>query len=84
MANLGSEISRALKWKNKNDQLFWSALKRGDKLWFLTIEAQRNQPNRLREIFRAKECWYDFILGDNLYGSTNKSTMKYFDAFANV
>lgn len=81
MANVGSEVERAIKWKNKNkperSQLaFFRALELMD----FTI-ADNNNKRRLGELCRTREALVDYFFADNQYKSTDATWQKYFRAF---
>ncbi|MDP2951157.1 MAG: hypothetical protein Q8N55_02110 [bacterium] len=82
MANIGSEVERAIKWKNKNSkedsQL---SLYRALELIDLTISDPKNR-KRLFEIVRGREFLLDYFLGKNQYGYTDKAWQDYFYNFA--
>ena len=82
--NIGSEISRAIRWSTKNPETAQAALYRGLELFDLMLDDPRHRGSvaRLREIARAREVVVDFIAGANEYGSTGPSLQKYFDQFA--
>ena len=82
MLNIGSEISRANRWKSKaNDEQCRYAVYRALELISLTIDAQRGKHD-LGEFTRLYEVVGDYYLGDNQFGSDGMSLQKYFDAFA--
>lgn len=91
MANIGSEISRAIKWERKknNDQKI-NAVVRGLELIDLTIDDQREKllenksgkSGALKELTRLREVVCDYFFGDNEYQSSAANLMKYFDQFA--
>ena len=82
--NVGSEISRAIRWSTKNPETARAALYRGLELFDLMLDDPRHRQSvpRLREIARAREVVVDFLAGSNEYGSTGPSLQKYFDQFA--
>ena len=84
LGNVGSEISRAIKWSSKNPATAQAALYRGLELFDLMLDdpQHRGSVARLREIARAREVVVDFFAGSNEYGSTGPSLQKYFDHFA--
>jgi hypothetical protein len=84
LGNVGSEISRALKWSSRNPELAQAALYRALELIDLTLDDPRHRQSvaRLREIARAREVVVDFVFGSNEYRSTGPSLQRYFDAFA--
>lgn len=84
LGNIGSEISRAVKWSGRNDELARGARERALELFDLTLDDPRHRQSaaRLREIARAREVVVDFFDGANEYQSTASSLQKYFDDFA--
>jgi hypothetical protein len=82
--NVGSEISRAIRWSTKNPETAQAALNRGLELFDMMLDDPRHRASvaRLREIARAREVVVDFLAGANEYGSTGPSLQKYFDQFA--
>jgi len=82
LANVGSEVERALNWHNKgNPEYSRLALLRALELLELTIADPRHR-HRLKEMTRLREALLDFFLGDNEYRSTEKSWRTYFFGFA--
>src|SRR4051812_38443867 len=79
LGNIGSEVGRAINWKNKGnlDQM-WKALERGLELFDLTLSDKRYRYPQLKEIARAREVVCDFIVGDNEYGSDENFLNNYF------
>jgi hypothetical protein len=81
MANIGSEIGRAIKWKEKSRaQLSRNALTRALELLDLTIQAQTHRPG-LKELTRTRELLVDHILYNNTYSTTKQNLNKYFLQF---
>lgn len=82
MANIGSEVERAIKWRQKNQlDLSQKAVVRALELLSLTISSQLSHDSRLRELLRVKECLLDTFLANNEYGSSDKSWQSYFRVF---
>jgi len=80
MANIGSEVERAISWKNKgNKEISEKAIERGLELIDLTIMDQTK--NRVREIARTREALVDYFYYNNEYGSTDDLWHRYFHAF---
>lgn len=80
MSNIGSEVYRAVKFKNKNNiEYCKEAVYRAIELIDLTIKYQYKK-HSLKEFTRLREIICDYFLGDNTY-KTDDSIMKYFDAF---
>ena len=66
MGNIGSEVSRSLKWAAKNNQeRARVAIDRALELFDFTISANIKNPARLREILIAREEFCDYYFGDN-------------------
>ena len=81
MLNIGSEISRANRWKAKDNQTqVERAVFRALELIDLTIEAQRGK-HCLKEFTRMREVICDYYLGDNFYKSNGKQIQRAFDMF---
>jgi hypothetical protein len=82
LANVGSEVERALNWLDKhNPEYSRLAFLRALELLNLTIADPRHR-HRLKELTRLREALLDFFLGDNAFGSTEKSWRSYFYGFA--
>lgn len=82
MLNIGSEISRAERWKKKgNMEQCTNAVYRALELVYLTIEAQKGK-HSLKEFCRLKEVIPDYFLYDNQFNTDGKALQKYFDVFA--
>jgi hypothetical protein len=84
LGNIGSEVSRAIRWKPTNAHLAEGALVRALELLDLTLTDPRlrGSVGRLREVARAREVVVDFLAGSNEYGSTGTSLQRYFDVYA--
>ncbi len=84
LGNIGSEVSRALKWRSRNPKISQGAMERALELIDLTLEDPRHRSSvaRMREICRVREVLLDFLVGPNQYSSTETSLQRYFDAFA--
>lgn len=81
MANVGSEVERAISWKEKNkDDYSQRAFERALELLDLTIGDKRNK-NRLREIVRVREALVDHFAFGNSYKSSDKNWRNYFLEF---
>jgi len=70
LGNIGSEVERAFKGKEKGDaRAFTGAADRALELFDLTITDPRLK-GRLREIVRLREVVCDFLFGQNQYRSS--------------
>lgn len=82
MANVGSEVERAINWKNKKDEEYSKmAFERALELIDLTIADEKNR-KRLRELTRVREVLVDYFIGGNHYSSSHKNWKNYFYGFA--
>ncbi len=80
MANIGSEIERALNWRKKDKKYSQMAFERALELFDLTMADPKNK-TRLMEIARVREVLCDYFLGNNNYSSTEQNWKDYFYLF---
>jgi len=81
MANIGSEVERAINWKNKNNKEYSRiAFERALELIDLTLADEKNR-GRLNEISRVREILADYFVGGNNYSLSDQSWRNYFYAF---
>ena len=81
MANVGSEVERALSWGRKgNKQYCLLAFERALELLDFTTETIKEH-HRLKELKRLREVLVDYFFSDNIYKSTPESWHNYFYAF---
>ena len=81
MLNIGSEVSRANRWKAKgNEEQCHRAADRALELLSLTIDAQRGKHD-LGEFCRLYEILADCYYGDNIYQTDPAKLQRYFDIF---
>lgn len=82
LGNVGSEVSRMIKWRGKDDAIAERAFERMLELIDLTLQSQTSGP-RLREIARVREVlvqtWQSQATADN---PTWESLNRYFFYFA--
>ncbi len=81
LGNIGSEINRALRWKDKDQDNFESAVNRALELFDLTLKDSRWK-KRLKEIARARELFCDAITGGKEYKSSLEDLNRYFFYYA--
>jgi hypothetical protein len=81
MANIGSEVFRAISWRQKNREYSRLALERALELLDLTLEASIKSRPRLKELARLREALADYFSFDNNYCSNDKQWQGYFNAF---
>ena len=80
MANVGSEVKRAIKWRAENPAYSQAAFERALELLDLTAADNKNR-FRLKELLRLREVLVDYFQFDNLYGSSDQQWQNYFYAF---
>lgn len=81
MANVGSEVERAIKWREKrNAQYSHMAFERALELLDLTVADEKNR-KRLKELLRLREMLADYFAFDNVYRSSDRNFQNYFSAF---
>lgn len=81
LANVGCDIDRAIRWRDKGDLNYSrSAFERALELLQFTIADPKNK-KRLKELCRAKEALIDYFVYDNQYCSTDEAWQKYFFNF---
>ncbi len=82
MANIGSEVSRALNWKKKGEEEFSrKAVYRALELIDLSLESAKTFP-RIKELARVREAIVDYFCEENKFLSSETLWRKYFDHFA--
>ncbi len=82
MANVGSEVERALKWRSKQNTAYAEkAIERALELVDLTL-ASATEFSRLKEVARVREALVDYFYETNEFGSTDVLWRKYFMYFA--
>jgi len=82
MANIGADVGRAMNWKKKGNSLHsQNAFYRALELIDLSVEDKRNY-NRLGELLRMREMLVDYIMGNNMYRSTESLWNSYFLRYA--
>ena len=81
MANIASEVERALNWRAKNNAVYCQqAFERSLELIDLTIEGAKGF-SRLKELTRMREAIVDYFFGQNQFRSTEALWRKYFSPF---
>jgi hypothetical protein len=81
LANVGSEVERALNWDAKGHAEYSDrALERGLELLGLTVTDPRHR-HRLKELTRVREALLDYFWGENEFGSDETTWRRYFQAF---
>jgi hypothetical protein len=81
LGNVGSEVSRALQWREKDSTMSQNSFNRALELLDFTIRDSRWQ-GRLKELVRVREFLCDAFYGGKEYGGTLESFDHYFLQFA--
>lgn len=83
MGNIGSEVSRALKWSAKKNQARTDkSIDRALELFDFTIESNLKNRARLTEILKARDEFCDYFFNNNSYQTDPAKLQKYYDGFA--
>lgn len=81
MANIGTDVDRAIKWRNNGDMIdSEQAVERALELLDFTIADPKNKP-RLKEILRVRAMLADYFFGINEFGFTDEFWHNYFYDF---
>jgi hypothetical protein len=81
MVNIGSEVSRALNWKRKNNEKYClKSVIRALELIKLTIDSVTVK-SHFKELTRLREAILDYFYGNNEFGSSESQWEKYFNHF---
>lgn len=81
MANVGSEVYRAIAWQQKNNKEYSTlAFERVLELLDYTTETIKGF-YRLRELRRLREVLVDYFACENIYNSSPESLNNYFYCF---
>ena len=81
LGNIGSEVNRAVRFKDKDQKNFDDAVNRALELFELTLKDPRWK-KRLREIARARELFCDAITGGKEFKSSLRDLDRYFFQYA--
>lgn len=85
MANIGSEVSRALNWQNKgNREYCLKAAARALELLDLSLDAVPRSFPRLKELARVREAVVDYFYGNNQFSSSERLWRTYFGHFTHL
>lgn len=81
ISNIGSEVNRAIRWKNRGDQQKTTNFcNKAIEFWRYS-EADPKNKHRVGEFECAIEELRDYFLGENIYQTTDEVLTKYYDAF---
>ena len=83
LANIGCDVDRAVRWRNKGDiDMSNHALYRALELIDFTVADPKNRNHRLRELCRMRDTLKDYFMDKNIYQSNDKSWDAYFYYFS--
>ena len=78
MANIGSEVYRAINWRDKGSEKdALMAFNRSLELFDLSKEGKLSSA-QYKELCRMREIWIDYFKYDNEYNSTKENINNYF------
>lgn len=81
MANIGSEVERAINWQAKDKPVYCQkAAERALELLDLTLETDMSF-SRCKELARVREAIIDYFFGENQFVSTHALWKGYFSHF---
>ena len=81
MANIGSEVGRAMRWRTKgNTEFAQRAAVRALELLDLSLDAGHSY-SQLKELARVREAVVDYLFGSNEFASSEALWRSYFDHF---
>lgn len=81
MANVGSEVERAINWRKRENQEYSRlAFERALEFLDLTIDDANNK-KRLRELLRLREALADYFYSSNSFSSSDALWQNYFFSF---
>ncbi|HOW59647.1 MAG TPA: hypothetical protein PLO78_08000 [Candidatus Omnitrophota bacterium] len=81
MANIGSEVERALAWRAKQKETYCQkSFERALELIDLSLESNAGFSRR-KELARIREFFVDYLFGDNQFQFTDEAWHRYFSGF---
>ncbi len=79
LSNIGSEVYRATKWKQKEPEKSLYAFQGALELIDMSLQDQKyHRRGALTELCRLREVLADYFAGSNLYQSNDEQINKYF------
>lgn len=85
LANIGSEVERAILWQDRNEDYRRKAFYRALELLELSLSDKKNRKySILKELCRLKEVLIDFFYGENTFSSSSYLVRKYFHSFVYI
>lgn len=84
ISNIGSEVHRAIRWKNKGDiEKQRNFCNKAIKFIELSMSDEKNI-HRKQEFGYAIEELEDYFLGDNVFQTTDEILIRYYDSFLSL
>lgn len=84
ISNIGSEVNRAIKWKNEgNEKRKIGFCKKAIEFLNLSLEDPKNK-HRNNELTSCIEELADYFFGENTYNTTDEVLIRYYDAFLKI
>jgi len=84
ISNIGSEVGRAIRYKNKGDEQKAAYFCNKAIEFFEIVKQDPKNKYRQGEFSFCIEELKDYFLGENYYGTTDEMLKKYYDAFLPV
>lgn len=81
ISNVGSEVARAIRYKNKNDDQKAANFCKKAIEFLRAIEKDPKNKNHIGEFDFCIEELEDYFLGNNEYNTTDEMLTRYYDAF---
>lgn len=81
ISNIGGEVERAIRWRNKNDVTKMTEFcNKAIELLSLSKKDPKNV-HRLGELNFCEEELKDYFFGENYYNTTDDMLLRYYNAF---
>lgn len=80
ISNIGSEVERALRFKDTKPGRCMTCLNKAIELIDRTQKDPKNR-HRIGELSCCREELLDYFVGDNIYNTTEKQLRSYYNAF---
>ena len=81
LANVGSEVNRAISWKKRGNEQRTASFCNKAIDFLEIIKTDKKNVNRIGELDFCIEELKDYFFGENKYNTTDESLMRYYDAF---
>lgn len=83
ISNVGSEVHRAIRWKNKGDENKKIRFTLKAIEFLRLMQADPKNQNRKGELGCCIDELEDYFMGENKYNTTEDQLIRYYDAFMN-